>query len=225
MGAVLEVKSLIYAGIVGMVVLAGCGNDVNKSSNTEVARALAASTTARFKGTSTSVERMTRARLAEVVTPVMLLSAEASGKQALIAEIQTSGGVETWSTVDDITVSMRNGVIVATRGFGADLMAASVPVVSRDVGNGQIHKRVHTLLDGEDKPVRTHFTCTFQNHGVQVIDIVQIKYNTTHVTEDCLSDAARFQNRYWISDDRQMRKSTQWISPGVGFLTIEDVRR
>ncbi|MFN7224189.1 MAG: YjbF family lipoprotein [Paracoccaceae bacterium] len=218
-------KLLFGAGLVGLVVLSACGNDVDKSSNTEVIRALSASTAAKIKGASAPIERMTRARLAEVVTPVMLLSVDASGKQALIAEIQSNGGVETWSTVDDITISLRKGVIVATRGFGADLMAASAPVVSRAVGNGQSHSRVHTVLDGEDKPVRTHFTCTFQINGQQVIDIVEIKYNLTQVTEDCVADTVRFRNLYWMTDDQHLRKSRQWISPEVGFLTIEDVRR
>lgn len=213
--------------LIGLLFLSACGSeaDTSSNSNADLLRSVAASTVARVKGSEAAAEPMTRARLAEVVTPVMLLTVDASGKQALIAEIQTNQGVATWSTVDDITISLRNGVIVATRGFGADLMAAAVPAVLSGVGQGQSHRRVHTLLNGEDKPIRTQFTCTFRNDGSQVIDIVEVKYQATQITESCVASERRFENVYWISGDRQMRKSRQWISPEVGFLTIQDVRR
>jgi hypothetical protein len=213
--------------LIGLLGVAGCGNETESSSNTEIVRTLVAAGAAKVKGNGAggAAAPLTRARLAEVVTPVMLATVENTGNEALIAEIQVNGDVATWSTVDDITISMRKGVIVATRGFGADLMAASVPAVSRQSGGGAGHNRVHTLLNGEDQPVRTAFSCQFQNHGPQDIEIVQIKYRSTYITEDCRSDKIRFKNEYWISDDQKMRKSRQWISPQVGFFIIQDVRR
>ena len=202
-----------------------CGNDTETSPNAAVLRSFAASGAAKVKGTEGAAAPMTRARLAEVVTPVMLVTWDRTGNEALIAEIQTNGNVATWSSVDDLTISMRNGVIVATRGFGDDLMAASVPAVSRHSGGGAEHVRVHTLLNGEDQAYRTQFTCRFQNAGFQDIDIVQINYRSTHVIESCHAGDIRFQNEYWISEDQKMRKSRQWISPAVGYFTIRDVRR
>ncbi|MFN4154412.1 MAG: YjbF family lipoprotein [Paracoccaceae bacterium] len=218
-------KHALGFGLMSLLFVAACGSDKDPSSNTEIVRAFAGSAIGTVKGSAPAPARMTRARLAEVITPVMLVTINNTGHEALIAEIQTNGGVSTWSSVDDITISLRNGVIVATRGFGADLMAAAVPAVSRSNGGGTAHVRVHTLLNGEDQPVRTQFACIMQNVGQKVIDIVEISYQSTHVIETCAADGERFQNEYWISNDQKMRKSKQWISADVGFLTIEDVRR
>ena len=212
-------------GLISLLALAACGSDTDPASNTAVVRSFAASALGSVKASAPASERMTRARLAEVLTPVMLTTIENTGHQALIAEIETNGPVATWSSVDDITISLRNGVIVATRGFGADLMAATVPAVSRSSGGGQTYTRVHTLLNGEDQAVRTQFACTMQNYGAKTVDIVEISYQTSHVIESCTADGVSFRNEYWISGDQKMRKSRQWISPDVGFLTIEDVRR
>lgn len=210
--------------LVFLMALSACGSATDTASNTEVLRAFAASATGRMKAPET-VAPITRATLAQVVTPVMLVKIDKTGQEALIAEIQTNGGVSTWSSIDDITISFRNSVIVATRGFGADLMAAAVPAISRSSGGGTGHTRVHTLLNGEDNTVRTRYACTLQNAGSKIVNIVQIAYETTHIIESCAADGLRFQNEYWFSGDQKMRKSRQWISPEVGFLTIEDVRR
>jgi hypothetical protein len=206
------------------LLLSACGNDIEPTSNGALLKSLSSSGMARIRGGS-APEPMTRARLAEVVTPVMLMTIERTGVEALFAEIETSRGVETWSSVDDITISLRNGVIVATRGFGADLMAANVPAVSLASGGGQGHTRQHSTLNGEDQPVQTDFTCRFSQDGVKAVDIVQISYSLTHVVETCAAGDLSFQNDFWLGSDQKIRKSRQWISPEVGFITIEDVGR
>lgn len=218
-------KSTLVLGIFSMFVLAACGSDSDSATNTDIVRSFASSAFGVVKPAGPAPERMTRARLAEVLTPVMLVTIDSTGHEALIAEIETNGSVATWSSVDDITISLKNGVIVATRGFGADLMSAAVPAVSRSSGGGASHTRVHVLLNGEDQSVRTRFSCTMQNLGTKAVDVVQVSYQTTHVVESCTADGATFKNDYWISSDQKIRKSRQWISPDVGFLTIADVRR
>ena len=211
--------------LVGALLLTGCGNDFEPSSNNAMLKSLTSSGLAQMTAGRSAVEPMSRARLAEVVTPVMLMTIERSGVEVLIAEVETNRGVETWSSVDDVTISLRNGVIVATRGFGADLMAASVPSVSQGSGSGQDHTRRHSTLNGEDQPIETAFTCRFTNAGVKTVDIVEINYPLTHIIESCAAGGVSFQNEYWIGSDQKIRKSRQWISPEAGILTIEDVRR
>ncbi|TGD67179.1 YjbF family lipoprotein [Tabrizicola sp. WMC-M-20] len=220
MGAVLEMTRAFWSGLLAVMVLASCGSDTPHSVS--MVRTVVGSLPGAAK--APAPPPITRALLAQVLTPVMLVTIDSRGQKALIAEIQTNRGVATWSSVDDITLSFRNGVIVATRGFGADLMAADVPGISprRD---GQAHVRVHTLLNGEDQAVQTTYACTFRTVGRETIDVVELAYQTTHVIESCTAEGMRFANGYWISDDESLRKSRQWISPEVGFLTIEDVRQ
>lgn len=211
--------------LIGAFLLSACGNDPEPTSNGAVLKSLSSAGMARITSGGTAAEPITRARLAEVVTPVMLITIERTGVEALFAEIETARGVETWSSVDDLTISLRNGVIVATRGFGPDLMAASVPSVSLASGNGQGHTRRHSTLNGEDQPVQTDFACRFVSDGVKAVEIVEITYQLTHIAETCTAGDVSFQNEFWIGSDQKIRKSRQWISADGGFLTIEDVRR
>lgn len=218
-------KYAVALGLSAVLTVAACGSDTENSLNSQILRTFATSAVDGVKPAAAPSAPMTRATLATVVTPVMLVKIDSTGHEALIAEVQTNGPVATWSSVDDITISLRNGVIVATRGFGADLMAAAVPPVSRSSGGGQTNSRVHTLLNGEDQSVRTQFSCTMQNLGPKTIEVVEISYQATHVVETCAADAETFRNEYWFSSDQKMRMSRQWISPDVGYLTIKDVRR
>ena len=218
-------KYAVALGLSALLAVAACGSDTDNSLNTQVVRAFASSAVKGVKPAAPQSAPITRATLATVVTPVMLVRIDSLGQEALIAEVQTNGPVATWSSVDDITISLKNGVIVATRGLGADLMAAAVPSVSQSSGGGQTYSRIHTLLNGEDQATRTQFSCTMQNAGVKTIDIVEISYQATHVIETCSADRETFKNEYWFSSDQKMRMSRQWVSPDVGYLTIKDVRR
>lgn len=212
-------KRTAWPILLTVMALASCGSDTSSSGAVRVA------VDSVLGGTrATAPPVITRSLLAQVITPVMLVTVDARRQQALIAEVQTNRDVATWSSVDDITLSFRNGVLVATRGMGADLMAADVPEVSRSSGSGKSHVRVHTLLNGEDQAVQTKYTCTFRTVGVENVEIVELSYQLTHIVESCAAGGVRFSNAYWLADDHRMRKSRQWVSPEVGFLTIEDVR-
>lgn len=213
-------KCALGSGLLAVLITASCGSDPQPTAG--MVRAFAASLPGAAKAPPPPL--ITRALLEQVLTPVMLVTIDSRKQQALIAEIQINRGVATWSSVDDITLSFRNGVIVATRGFGADLMAADVPEISPH-SSGAAHIRVHTLLNGEDQAVQTRYSCNFRNAGVETIDIVEIPYETTHIIESCAAGGMRFTNDFWFSGDQTLRKSRQWISPEVGFLTIEDLRR
>jgi hypothetical protein len=224
MGAILEMKASLSAALIALMAFAACGNETDTSAATQVVRAVAATSLAKVKGGGAGEPQMTRARLAEVVTPVMLVTVENSGQEAMIAEIQANRGVSTWSTVNDITISLRDGVIVATRGFGADLMAAAVSPVSKGVGGGPEHRRTHTVLNGEDQAVRMEFNCKFRNDGPKTIEVVEIFYQTTQITESCVAGMLSFENQYWLDNGQKMRRSRQWVSSDAGYIIISDVR-
>jgi hypothetical protein len=224
MGTVLEMKASLSTALIALVALSACGNETDSSAANQVVRAVAATSLAKVKGGGAGEPQMTRARLAEVVTPVMLVTVENSGQEAMIAEVQTNRGVSTWSTVNDITISLRDGVIVATRGFGADLMAADVSPVSKGVGGGPAHRRTHTVLNGEDQAIRTEFTCRFRNGGTKTIEVVEIFYQTTQIVESCVAGRLSFENQYWLDIGQKMRRSRQWISSDAGYIIVSDVR-
>jgi hypothetical protein len=124
-----------------------------------------------------------------------------------------------------VTVSLRQGVLLATRGFGADLMAADVPGAATLAKGGSAYSRAHTLLDGTDQPIRTIYSCSVMSRQPQAIVVVEVSYQTTHVVESCSDGNSTFENEFWFEGAQKLRKSRQWVSPEVGYLLIEDLRR
>lgn len=218
-------KQVLALGLSAALFLSACGNEPDALGGAAMTKAMVTSTTSKLKKAEVATPQLTREMLKLVLTPVMLATIESRGQQAMIAEVQTNGPVATWSTQDDVTISMKGGVIVATRGLGNDLMAASVPAVVRQSAGSEGRVRVHSYLNGEDQTVRRQFACSTAALGQETIVIVEISYSATRIRETCTSDDASFQNDYWFTSDQKMRKSRQWISEDVGYLTIEDLRR
>lgn len=208
------------------ITLAGCGNDPESFASARLVQGIAKESTSSVRGKApTAPPKLTRAVLAQVLTPVMVVRLESRGQQALIGQVETNGDVETWSTVDDITISFRHGVVVATRGLGADLMAAAGPSGGQLSSSVPSFLRTHTTLNGLDQPTKRQLSCSTSSNGMQSIDIVEVSYRATHIVESCTTDGGSIQNDYWIDAAGKIRKSRQWIGQEIGYLEIEDLRR
>ena len=206
--------------------LASCGNDPDAFT---AARAFKSGVTERFKTarpakSALPPRQITRADLSQILTPVQLVTIEKTGQQAVIALVASNQGVETWSSVDKVTVSFRNGVIVATRGLGADLMSGNAPTGNALQGGSGRYGRARVVLDGLDQAIRTTYACATTRVSGETIEIVEINYQTSHVKEVCTAPGSEFENEYWIDGTQRIRKSRQWISTEVGYLVVQDVR-
>lgn len=216
-------KKPLFAVLAALVVLSGCGSDQDAFP---VARQVQGFAKERLSGTEAAAQpaQLTRALLAQVVSPVQLVTIEKFKKQALVAEIARNGGVETWSTMDDVTIATRDGVLVATRGFGDDLMSAAVPGAGRlRSGSDQLTRR-YVHLSGLDQTVNLTLTCTTSNPVSEAVEIVEKVYSTRRVDETCEGDGLQFTNSYWWDGSGKLRKSRQWVSHNVGSILIEDLR-
>ena len=129
-------------------------------------------------------------------------------------QLETEGDVTTWIAADGATMETRNGMVIATRGFGQDLMSASVPTPAQLVG-GAGHQRVHFFLDGTDTTNRRDYTCTVAaatgGDGPAVAH---------HLTEACVAERRRVTNEYWIDSRLRVIKSKQWISNHAGYVVF-----
>lgn len=207
--------------------VAACGSDKTSTGTTDALKAVASSVTGPLRAKPDPDAKgigLTRAALANILTPVDLVTVEKTGAQGVIAKIATNRGVETWSSVDGKTLSMRNGIILATRGLGGDLMSAAVPTASQLMQANSHHQRTHTILDGEDKPVIQRFDCRSARQGAETITVVERPYSTYRVQETCAGDAGGFLNEYWFESGGKLRRSRQMISNSVGIVAIEHLQ-
>lgn len=208
--------------LLGVTVLAGCGNGPNQ----EIARAMLAQarlSVGKSPQAPAPLAGLTRAQVDALGVPLLRVTAIKLKTQALLGVYGTNGPVTTWSTTDKTSVALNGGIVVATRGLPGDLMSAAVPSLAEIAAGAGVLARTHYYLGRNDQTEPVVFRCTLADAGAEQITVVGLAYRTRHVTETCAAGPERFTNDYWIDARGTLRRSVQWISPQTGALEIENL--
>lgn len=222
------VKALILAfGLV--LALAGCsgGND-RPAANLQLLAAVKSGVAARAAG-RTAPEAMTRARL-DALGPGPFLEAtlEKTGQTAYLfvnarRPDRGEGPVTVWRSEDAVTLAMRGGVLIATRGLGGDLLSTGMPAPSGRPGPAAGGERVMYIRDSDDGVVPLVLACAAAETGAETLDILGRRYPTLHLRERCEGGGGIVINDYWIDSppgpgSGTVRQSRQWGGPYAGYL-------
>ncbi len=152
----------------------------------------------------------------------LVLNAYNGTMVAAMAAGARNGNRVTWLSADGPSVTTQNGVMVATRGFPRDLMAADVDGVMRAlIAGGGTATRVHETLSDTDQIVTQSFTCTLASQGRETIGILGRQIATERFGEACQSDNLAFTNSYWIDDTGAMVRSLQAVAPDSGYIQLD----
>ena len=203
--------------------LAGCGSDVDETLTARTFQALGQSVVGKVRPAAPKSLNLTRAGLATLPFPTDLVTVESSRAEAVIFAIGQNGDTETWSSVDDKTLAIRQGQIVATRGLRGDLVAAEVPPLSRIAAGSGTHDRVLVTIGQDEATVRQRYGCNLSVAGSQTITLVERSYATRHVQENCTDGSASFTNDYWFQG-ATLRQSRQWMGAGLGHILLSRLR-
>lgn len=181
---------------------------------------------ARFDGTPDmpvpTAPVLTRAQVDANPDSFMVLNAYNGTLVAALAAGGSNGNRITWLSSNELSVTTQNGVMVATRGFPRDLMAAEVDDVMRAlIAGGGSATRTHETLSGTDQIVTQTFACTVALQGREIIGILDRQIGTEVFAETCQSDRLAFTNRYWIDESGRMVRSLQAIAPDSGYVQLD----
>jgi hypothetical protein len=116
---------------------------------------------------------------------------------------------------------MIDGVVVATRGFGPDLMSSVAPDVGQIKSAGGFFHRVYYYLDGADQTYRLDFDCNFSASGSETIDLLGKAYAARRMTESCANADSHFENVYWFDKGGNLRQSDQFISTQLATMRLQ----
>lgn len=170
---------------------------------------------------------LTRQILDAQTQPLILAILPANGTFSSLNRIGENGPVTTWVTPDGATVSFRDGVVVATRGLGADLMTSDMKgtlaaLAGRTDG---YYQRFQGMLGGQSEIVYRSFQCRVTARAPETVVIVGRAHATTRTEESCVSPEVAVTNVYWRGTDGTMWKSRQWIGAEIGYLETERLVR
>jgi hypothetical protein len=133
--------------------------------------------------------------------------------------IADNNGHQTYDVQVGFTVSFRDGLLVATRSLGEDLMGADVAQVHAALlaGGGTAIRR-HDVLDGMDQVVTSTFSCVIAPQGTEETDLGLRQVMARKFSETCEGSGVRFENLYWLDGDGTILSSRQYISRTVAYL-------
>ncbi len=161
--------------------------------------------------------------------PFLVARLDARNIRTGLIQAGQNRGTVTWLAADGATLTERDGVLSASRGLGVDLYTAETAALGQALraGNSASYVRRYRHLDPLAQIVVTRFDCTLMPDGREAIEVFDVSFTTARYTEICTSaslDAPQIENQYWVDQDRSiMRRSRQWISTDVGYLTLERV--
>ena len=221
----------LVAGFALLAFLGACGNEKTGpnpvvSAIGEMAKGSVAKVKARKSGGKTGGKSVTaeeqRAALEEAGKPILLVSSKTLGQTGFLTIFDNKGDVLTWKTPDGVTFSQRNGVLIQTRGLGADLMSAQAPSVAQLMRAGEAYQHIYYFLGDDDQGTRRTYDCKTTIFGPESIEVLGRTHNATHVTELCERPLGKLTNDYWI-EGSSIRKSRQWVSGAIGYIDFERV--
>jgi Group 4 capsule polysaccharide lipoprotein gfcB, YjbF len=222
MGSILAMIAMTCRLIVLALLLAGCGSDRPAAGGMQQVRGLVNGLVQLGRRpAATPPAIVTRAAVLALGAPQISITIPARNGFAYMGQLGVTGPVVNWQTADHISLALRDGILVQTRGLGDDLMSADVPTPTTLQQQGQTFTRAYYHLDGSDRTLQRNFTCTSANVGAAQIEVLEQVYDTKYITETCTNGGATLTNEYWFEADQTLRRSIQWISPGVGAVQID----
>ncbi|SEN47570.1 Group 4 capsule polysaccharide lipoprotein gfcB, YjbF [Loktanella fryxellensis] len=214
---------LALLATLGALTLTACG-PLNENS---VAKGAATALQTRFAGGDAAAPApvapvLTRAQVDAAPGNFLVMNAYGGSLVAALAQGGSNGDRITWLSPQGLSVTTQNGVMVATRGFPRDLMAADVNgVMQALIASGGTTTRVHEVLSDTDQVQTQSFTCTLASQGRETIGILGRQIPTERFGEACRSDMLAFDNKYWIDDTGVMVRSLQAIAPDSGYIQLD----
>jgi hypothetical protein len=221
-----RISTRLAAVAAALVLLAACGNDKGGANPVAAAVGQMAKTTLAKgkKGTAPAAKAAApvgRAELEAFGKPILRIQSKGLGQDAFLTVVDAKDNVVTWTAQGQANFSLRDGVLIQTRGVGADLMSAQVPSLAQLKG-GASYERIYFFLGADDIGTRRTYDCTAATVGRETIEVIGKSHATTHVTETCTRPNGKVTNDYWI-EGNAVRKSRQWASNTVGYLEFEQI--
>jgi hypothetical protein len=136
--------------------------------------------------------------------------------------VGSNGARTTWIGASGISVTIEEGVVVATRGLPRDLMGADArQTVNAIQQGGGTSVRVHDFLTDQDQITQYRLECTIEIKGAEPVNRLGQSIPAIRFEELCRGEGLTLTNVYWMDANRSIIRSLQAVSPDAGYLQLD----
>lgn len=173
---------------------------------------------------------LTRKEIDASAVPVLFVELE-SGQNGTLTQYPGEGIGQTWLGADGATITMNRGILKASRGMGNDLMGATSLMPSwNDVENSADYERKFSHLNGNNQIITQKFTCGITKiENEHTLSIWEANFTVNKYKENCLAlsknNFQRISNTYYVDSAQIVRKSFQYHSKEIGYISTERLDR
>lgn len=156
--------------------------------------------------------------------PIIALSSPDTTKKATLVALGNNKEKLTWVSADGISLSFKDGILIATRGYSQDLIAIKNSATSKMFGKKQLkYKKVYRYLNGENAYQDFRFSCTISPLKNYKTSILEIELIVTRYLESCKAGNQNHVNRFYVLPNTNIvLKSEQWVSPNNGSIVVHN---
>lgn len=169
---------------------------------------------------------ISRSQIDAAAMPVIFVELE-TGQNGTLTPYPGKGVGKTWLGADGATVTLDRGILKATRGMGDDLMGSysdfpSWTKVDTDITS---YSKKVSHLSGNNKIYEKSFKCKIKKNNIETIKIWNVAFLTTKFNESCTYKREKINNIFYVDDKGIVRRSRQYHSETLGYITIERLDR
>ncbi len=224
MGAVLEIRHSIRAFWLGLSVFAltACGSLREEGTGAQVTELATSLIIGQTTAPAAPAASVSRDEILNNPGKYMRVNTRDIDRWDTMVQAAQNGSRVTWVDTENNTITLENGVIVATRGLPRDLMGAEVGQVWAAIraggGNAQ---RTHEFLTDGDQISRELLQCRIAQQGADTVQRLGQTLESTRFEEKCEGEGLQLTNIYWVNRSGRLLRSLQAISPDAGYLQLD----
>lgn len=169
----------------------------------------------------------TRAQMQALGRPVVFVTVPRFGTAQPEVELAKNGAYRTYMGGDQSTVTLRSGIVTATRGLLVDLIGQNLSIAPDAMFKGSFPKtytRTQRSLTGEGVLATYTYNCALApTEQDETLILFGAQHRVRQFSELCGNEKRAFQNSYWVDNTGTVWKSHQSVSKEVGHLVLERV--
>lgn len=211
-----------------IAVLAGCsGGDGETSAGLSMVKGVFTPKKEAALPNAAQLTALIQQSLQATSQPIVAVALPKRKAIAIMPRIETNGAYATHGTSERRSLTLKHGMVTATRGFGEDLMSSDVDAAlamirGRKAGTVQ---RVQRYLDGQNRTVALETTCKVTPGGAVRYQSGELNRRAVKVHESCKAQSTRFTNSYQVdAATGRILQAQQWVSPLNGKVLVQQLR-